>query len=425
MLWAAPGTALVLVGLLADQLQGRASDGLGPRQMLIVLTGVVAVLAGLFLSRRVRPTPRVGQAGKLSVGKKFVFAAIIVLGFTMLLESAAWIALYTQQRQQPFLFAWHRPPKQRQLGQAGKDRLVQMSYLDPHLGYGHNPQVLPEFKTFPGFAVYGDPTSPTAIRIFALGGSTTDPVSMPEGNWPRYLQQELSAAGVECVVFNGGVGGYSSSQEFLKLVRDVLPLDPDVVVALNGINDMDFIHGVKDHPMVNPYQAAIMRHMARPGFALFPNVVRLLSNQSIEGVSLGTRVKVSDVQQWWRNVRLAHAVTSEFGVAYVCCLQPTLGVGSYAPTPREQAMLARKPPDYVPAVKEFFAGAIPLIENASFGVNLVEVLKDSQDVYADPRHPNSDGNLVIGQAIADYLLAKELIHPLDSHPHASQPTAKD
>jgi len=120
----------------------------------------------------------------------------------------------------------------RQVGNTAK-----MSYLDPHLGYAHDHATddgLGDVGGVPGFAVYGDPDAPDALRIVALGGSTTDPLD--PGNWPRALQRLLANQGVPAVVFNGGVSGYSSNQELLKLIRDALPLEPDLVLSLSGIN---------------------------------------------------------------------------------------------------------------------------------------------------------------------------------------------
>lgn len=116
-------------------------------------------------------------------------------------------------------------------------------YFDPFLGYGRIKGGIPQL-----FEVYGN--AEAEYKIIALGGSTTDPYTFFQKSWPEYLY-ELFESDKVCV-FNGGMGGYNSSQELLKLIRDVIPLKPDMVISWSGFNDA-FWGNCNGHPMICEY----------------------------------------------------------------------------------------------------------------------------------------------------------------------------
>jgi lysophospholipase L1-like esterase len=298
-----------------------------------------------------------------------------------------------------------------------------MSYLDPHLGYAHDHATddgLGDVGGVPGFAVYGDPDAPDALRIVALGGSTTDPLD--PGNWPRALQRYLANQGVPAVMFNGGVSGYSSNQELLKLIRDALPLEPDLVLSLSGINDLGFLHSVSQHPMVNPFQRSVLESVVRTKPPLvMPNALSLVARwraarvpdvNRIDGVNFGPPVSTTPNAQWERNIRLAHAAAAEMGVTYLAFLQPVLGVGEYAPSPEDDALMQealRQKPKYVDDLRAFYAAARITADTLPYVTPLVDVFAGQSSLYRDARHPNREGYAIIAEAIARELCARGLL----------------
>ena len=218
----------------------------------------------------------------------------------------------------PFMFDMDQfrsaPIEVRQEGTTTK-----MSYLDPHLGYAHEhatDRALGDGQWLPGFVIYGDAMAEDAFWIVALGGSTTDPID--GNNWPKQMQEILASEGVPAVVYNGGVSGYSTSQELFKLIRDVLPLEPDLIISLSGVNDLAFLHSMPGHPMVHPYQKRLLDTITgeRP-VIFFPNARRRLQRwrtqktpaiDRVLGVNYGPNVAANHVGHWARNTRLMHAV---------------------------------------------------------------------------------------------------------------------
>ncbi|MBC8352517.1 MAG: SGNH/GDSL hydrolase family protein [Planctomycetes bacterium] len=91
------------------------------------------------------------------------------------------------------------------------------------------------------------PRGQSALRILALGGSTTfcDQIANEEDTWPARLESLLrSHYGEQCEVINGGVGGYNLLENMLHYVTLLSDLDPDVVLLYEGINDV--------HPRLYP-----------------------------------------------------------------------------------------------------------------------------------------------------------------------------
>ncbi|MBX3176532.1 MAG: SGNH/GDSL hydrolase family protein [Candidatus Hydrogenedentes bacterium] len=334
------------------------------------------------------------------------------------LEIAGWCYLRAEGVDTDRLF-WARGGIQEAAGLF--DTRDSFASLDPLLSHAHNRQKLEELglRHLPGFVIYGEADNEHALTVVALGGSTTDP--LVEENWPRMLANQFAAAGIPARVYNGGVAGYSSSQELLKLLRDVLPLDPDLVISLNGVNDIGYLHAVPDHPMIHPYQRRVLASLAgdRPlSIPLLPNAVRaalrLAGGNAAPGMNWGTPVDAPPHDQWLRNVRAMHAAAGEFGVPYLCVLQPILGFGHYEASPEERAMLdetaAQHAPrrDYIADMQAFYRNASEAAGAYPFIMDLTGVFAGKSGMYRDSRHQTPAGVRVLAEAIYAHLEARNL-----------------
>ncbi len=289
-----------------------------------------------------------------------------------------------------------------------------VSLLDPHLGYEREYDVLAKLgdSYLPGFVIYGDPASESALRIVTLGGSTTDPTD--PNNWPERLHQLLADRGVESVVFNGGVSGFSSSQELFKLIRDVLPLAPDVVVTLDGVNDAGYVHAVPRHPMVHPYQERMLRELrGERSPIVMPNLFRAWQRwraarspayYRVSGVNYGPPGDQTDAEQWERNVRMMNACASADGARLICVLQPVLGIGDYSPSTREAELFDDATRlfggQYLEKLNGFYESAKARSESLDYVYDFTELFAGETEMYRDARHPNADGYLKIAAAVA-------------------------
>lgn len=85
------------------------------------------------------------------------------------------------------------------------------------------------------------------IRIVAMGGSTTfdSQVSSDAKTWPTRLEYWIGqlAPGAKVQVLNAGVPGFHLYEDMYRLDADVAPLHPDIIIELQGHNDLFAILG--------------------------------------------------------------------------------------------------------------------------------------------------------------------------------------
>lgn len=126
---------------------------------------------------------------------------------------------------------------------------------DPVLRYEYRPNLSPDDAPYDalhqGFATnsqgFRDVEFPVQkpageLRILALGDSTTagNGVAELENTWPKRLERRFAESGRPAVrVLNLGVGGYHPLQAARLLELRGLALEPDLVLLLVSLNDLD------------------------------------------------------------------------------------------------------------------------------------------------------------------------------------------
>ncbi|MCP5046506.1 MAG: hypothetical protein GY940_04990 [bacterium] len=370
---------------------------------------------------------------------------LVAVVFSSILELASLLILKSRgEKARPFLIAL---PKK--IDTKGfKDK--RYNYIDPHLGYSQNHEIIRKRKhinyELDGFSIYRNKKKSTPskgkniIRIIALGGSTTDPGDA--NNWAKKLADVIKEKKLEhrIEIYNGGVSGYSSNQELLKMLRDCLPLQPDIVISMNGVNEVGYYHSVKGHPMVEPYQKKIFSNLTKSSAGtspVFPNTVALIKamlakkkdkEDIIAGINYGPKVKTTPEAQWKRNIRIINTIAREFNIKYLCFLQPIMGFGQYQPTPPENKMLEKKVEifkkkriDYLGDVNGFYRQAKAISEDLDFCIDITDIFKSSNGVYRDPRHPNAKGYRQIAETVFNELEKRGLI-PRNKKENPNPPT---
>jgi lysophospholipase L1-like esterase len=111
----------------------------------------------------------------------------------------------------------------------------------------------------------------TKRRIIVVGGSTAFGTGLQydDETFPRRLEDLLNAE-----VINAAVVGHASGQELVSLVMELVDLQPDLVIALNGWNDYE-------RPLTSKFRGS-------NGFADIEEQLKTL--QSVTDESLLTRV---------------------------------------------------------------------------------------------------------------------------------------
>jgi lysophospholipase L1-like esterase len=210
--------------------------------------------------------------------------------------------------------------------------------LDPHLGYAHGPNedgvktVTQEYSWVGGFVVYSDSYSgPSELErpvILTLGGSTTDGAKYGH-SWPEHLAKRMAREGLPGTVVNGGTGGYSTTQELFKLVRDGLVFEPDLVISYSGVNDRGD-YNEERHPMVHPYQARLFNGLVQPpgSSPVMPSTVKaltLITNPNLTStfdLNFGPEFETTLSNLYEQNVLLMKAVSEARGSDFMAFIQP-------------------------------------------------------------------------------------------------------
>lgn len=114
----------------------------------------------------------------------------------------------------------------------------------------------------------------TETRILILGGSTSDQF-YDQNNWPKQLYTRLKEGQYNFKIYNGAVAGYNSSQELLKLLRDIRIIRPHIVISYNGVNEV-FRSTKTNHPFISNHVLDTL--VNRPSY-FFPNSTKYLSRK--------------------------------------------------------------------------------------------------------------------------------------------------
>ncbi len=266
-------------------------------------------------------------------------------------------------------------------------------------------------------------------KIVGLGGSTTDPSGEPK-NWVYQLSAQCSKASLSCHALNGGISGYTSTLELLKLERDVIPLRPDIVVSLNGVNDEGIWH-FENVSFTTPYHRELSRFLAgalrdvRSPLYSPPALTGLLPNArfffrllrfNLSGkdgaaparVDLGTADGFTRAERWEYNVRMMHAVSAEFGARYFVVLQPHLGLAPQELARKLEQMGASIMFDEA-RMREFYEDARARCAKLSYCLDLSRDFPLQARLFLDPMHLVTEGHALEGKRIFEFLRKKNAL----------------
>lgn len=272
---------------------------------------------------------------------------------------------------------------------------------DPMLGYNiKNLNAEAE-----GFRIFGN-LNEKGLRVLTLGGSTTDAYIYPFRSWSECLHEQLIKRGISNVIMCGGVAGYRSSEELIKLIRDGFALNPDVVINYSGYNDCF----LEEYPYINDH----MRQMC----SFINGKVELESayksnwdNKATWGVKSSFRKCIEDMYPFWKtNQLMIHSLCQARNVRQMTFLQPSLFNGKKRLSDYERSYALNliyltekryKREDLISRMTMFRRLAQEDIKNMEWLHDLSGAL-DEEDVYIDLCHLNERGNWIIAEKIAEY-----------------------
>lgn len=260
----------------------------------------------------------------------------------------------------------------------------------------------------PGFTVFQNAEDTSdCITIATLGGSTTDPTTSNIKSWPEYLFNRISQMGIPVRIYCGGISSYFSGQETLKLIKDVLPIMPDIVISYSGINDNDFCqsgYGVKKHPYFTSYHERFMKFaldMAnKEGY--FRGVP---IHEGVNKLTLGIPNEKSAPEKWVDNERIIHAICQEFGISFYAFLQPCRDYGNYINTGENgKKTYEENLQENIEKVTQWYKSAQEKIKDLDYITDLTSLFDGKKNIYYDYCHVFEKGNQLIASRILKSVL---------------------
>jgi lysophospholipase L1-like esterase len=277
--------------------------------------------------------------------------------------------------------------------------------LDPHLGftYGKNSQKLRDvqmkYKWLDGFLIYSD--APGRFKrpvILALGGSTTDGVKFPN-SWPEQLAAILKQRNIGGTVINGAIGGYTTSQDLFKLIRDGVEFRPDIVISLDGVND-GLNYGIPNHLMVQPYQENILKvATGMEDGRLFPSTTavlrQIIPKRTEIDYSLGLSSNRPPALNFRKNLELMNVTCISQGCKFYGVVQPFSYFRSKHANPNPESVGS----EFIKGVNGLYNQILPFTKTHDFIFDATQALEGAmQPVYqADGVHLNDAGNKLIAE----------------------------
>lgn len=260
-------------------------------------------------------------------------------------------------------------------------------WIDPQLGYNI---VNENCEKYPGFYVYGNDREDD-YKIVILGGSTVDSTFYPFRSWPALLYEALSQCGYAVTIFSGGSWGYPVETEVVKLIRDVLPLKPQLVLDYSGVNNLVTD---SDYPFCNVYQRQFYEHASKKNDD-FP-------------VTYGICSSKDNYAEWLSCERIMQSVCQEFGIRFYAIMQPLLGAKGtgYSDSEKEIILntIANNPSvDYMARGKYFSDSVKEWIYQYYWLYDFSQIFDEYGDIWIDKCHVNERGNEIIAQKICEIL----------------------
>lgn len=214
-----------------------------------------------------------------------------------------------------------------------------------------------------------------------LGGSTSDPgYNTDIVNWTEWLSRILQKQGYCMEVFAGGIQGYASSQELLKLIRDVLILKPDIVISYSGINDAAGIGMMENHPLIM-------------------QGVKYLVKDFADEVNYGLENTEDPVTVWWMNVKMMQGICRAFNITFLGILEPCPFYD--AKESKDKFAEAFFEYNVGKRIYRFYDVAVERIVEEYDVLDLSSLLRGKDSLVYDYMHYDTDGNYIIADKIAE------------------------
>ncbi len=246
-----------------------------------------------------------------------------------------------------------------------------------------------------GIEIYGKEYS-NNYKIVVLGGSTSDGKLFPFKSWPELLYDKIDDDGV--VVYNAGVSGYTSAQELIKLIRDIVLLKPDMIIVYDGYNDTSEINARPGKYFEFIYLKKAL-DFAREHISHDWDFV-----SRIDDVESGSAIPIiGNLENWLMNIEMMHAIASDRGIKFYSFFQPMLS--SKKNLTKEERGIMFEVENFCGLKKtslmgkEFRNKINDIVKSHNYIYDLSHIFDDLPGMYMDICHVREDANEIIAMEI--------------------------
>jgi lysophospholipase L1-like esterase len=339
-------------------------------------------------------------------------------------------------------------------------------HLPPNISifYGHFPNTTEELIVTDANGFVSDVDDPpvalqksvNSYRVFVLGGSTVmgQASQRPSFNIVGMLRKTARERGLtgpdgkNVEFINGGVDGYTSTQEYLYFVSDLLRFKPDLVIVYDGWNDINI-----NEIGLPPFRTAGERRItqrAEQSYSITGSAHLLASNLKYsltEGdlkigmIELPWRaigkltVNPTDARpiiprsldprsiEYYRNNHQAFLRLADDELSVALFLQPLVGVDDRESSNEEKASWWHSRPQFDERLRQrilFYEGARRVLEGLKAKTRdnnhicIADLSRSvsgvAETIYADGGHLLPKGNQIVAGHILDELVSCGLLH---------------
>lgn len=254
-------------------------------------------------------------------------------------------------------------------------------------------------------------------RIILVGGSVARSNHHPyDQTISSLLERELNArlATGNIEVVNAGMSGYVAEQEFIFIQLVLQHYQPDMIIALDGYNDLfSFDINRPNDPSYAPQsysqfkaiqQGRNERKLLYPIKVCFRNILRARYSLTASNSNQRDYAGITDEElgkaagAYMDILRDMRDFSSSKHIAFYSFLQP---VRWYAPANPSQVRLNGQP-----QLAKLYARYDEFFKNTTWCNSLTGVLESNLETYVDDCHVKADGNQIMAAAIAGFLEKK-------------------
>lgn len=340
----------------------------------------------------------------------------VIFWILILAANAAALLLAAFLFNKYFMVSIHRREATRFLSELSKNAVQggSFTYRKPHPYVGFKSQPNASYasgETFTESHGFKSPElgakRPNVIRIAMVGGSVAFQ-GTPNTNKDDIIakvSQKLHARGYETEYVNTGVLSFISNQELNVLVDDLLDMDIDILVSLDGFNDIHHVMYYNGRvgwpPMRWDDFGSSDPEVKQECPAYYPAIKPTMLNKEAHARAL---------ENYLDNIYKMSKICDAFGVEYVALLQPLrgFGPGGCDLTGVDDVNIASKRRFYCKVQNVFAEWDKARMNNASY-VSLAGVLNDKQQLFQDECHFTSEGNEVVANKIVDVIMERKIV----------------